>query len=117
MKAIKYCIINANLYWKYPINIFLLFLTKSEREGIIDQFHVGICGGHYAWRATTYKILRTGFYWPTLFAQVGEKVRSYTQCQMFAGMQRLATFPLVPREKKNKCTSEQAQMPLEIIHV
>lgn len=76
LKAIKYCIINANLYWKDPLNILLLFLIESETEGIIDQSHVGICGGHYAWRATTYKILKAGFYLPKLFSQVEAKVRS-----------------------------------------
>lgn len=48
LKAIKYCIINENLYWKDPLNILLLFLIESETKGIIDQFHVGIFGGNYA---------------------------------------------------------------------
>lgn len=74
----------------------LLCLTGSETEGIIDQFHAGFCGGHYAWRETTYKILRGGFYWPTLLLQVGAKVRGYVPCQMFASKQKLATLPLVP---------------------
>ena len=84
------------MYWKDPLNILLLCLTESYFEGIIDQFHVGICGRHYAWRETTYKILRVGLYWPTLFSQVGSKVRACVPCQMFAGKQKLATLPLVP---------------------
>jgi len=74
----------------------LLCLTELETEGIIDQFHIGFCGGHYAWRATTYKILRGGFYWPRLLLQVGAKVRGCFPCQMFAGKQKLAALPLVP---------------------
>ena len=81
---------------KDPLNILLLCLTESETEGIIEQFHARICGGNYAWRATTYKILRARFYWPTMFSQVGAKVRSYIPCQMFVGKQKLATLPLVP---------------------
>lgn len=96
VEAIKYCIINENLYWKDPLNVLFLFLTESETKGIIDQFHAGIYGGHYASKATTYKVLRAGFYWPTLFAQVGENVRGCTQCQMFVGKQKLALLPLVP---------------------
>ena len=61
LKSIKYYIINANLYWKVPLNILLLCLKESEIEGIIDQFHTGFCGGHYAWRETTYKILSEDF--------------------------------------------------------
>jgi len=85
LKAAKYCIINANLYYKDPLSILLLCLTELETEGIIDQFHIGFCGGHYAWRATTYKILRGGFYWQTLFLQVGAKARGCVPCQMFTG--------------------------------
>lgn len=96
MKTVKYYIINANLYWKDPLNILLLCLKISEIEGIIDQFHIGFCGGHYSWREIAYKILRAGFYWPTLFLQVGEKVRSCVPCQMFAGKQKLAALPLIP---------------------
>jgi len=36
------------------------------------------------------------FYWPTFFLQVGEKVRGYVPCQMFAGKKKLAAPPLVP---------------------
>ena len=71
-------------------------MTESETEGIIDQFHAGICGRHYALRETTYKILRVGFYWPTLFSQVGAKVRACVLCQMFAGKKKLVALPLVP---------------------
>jgi len=39
LKAIKYCIVNENLYWKESLINFT--------EGIIDQFHATICGGHY----------------------------------------------------------------------
>ena len=40
--------------------ILLFFLIENEIEGIIDEFHARICGGHYAWRATAHKILRDG---------------------------------------------------------
>lgn len=96
LKAVKYCIINSNLYHKVPLNILLLYLTESETEGIIDQFHTGFCGGHYAWREKIYKILRAIFYWPTLFLQVGAKVRSCVPCQRFASKQKLAALPLIP---------------------
>lgn len=76
----KYCIINGNLYWKDPLNIILVCLTKSETNVVIKQFHEGICGGHYSLKATTYKIPREGFYWQKLFTQFGEKVRICIPC-------------------------------------
>jgi hypothetical protein len=67
LQAIKYCIIDEKIYWKDPLGILLNCIVEEETEGIIDEFHKGICGGHHAWRATTYKILRVGYYWPKLF--------------------------------------------------
>ena len=56
--AIKYCIIDGKLCWKDPLGFLLCCLIESKTKGVIDEFHEGICGGHHAWRATTYKILR-----------------------------------------------------------
>jgi len=46
-QVIKYCIVDAKLYWKDPLGLLLNFLTKSEIEGVIDEFHKEICGGNH----------------------------------------------------------------------
>jgi hypothetical protein len=96
LKAVKYCIINEQLYWRDPLGFLLTCLIESETENVIDEFHKGIYGGHHAWRATTYKILREGYYWPNLFADVSAKVRACKECQFFVGRQYLPSLPLVP---------------------
>jgi hypothetical protein len=47
LQAIKYCIVNENIYWKYPLVIFLNFIVEDGSVGIIDKFHKGIYGGHH----------------------------------------------------------------------
>ena len=74
LHAINHCIIDAKLYWKDPLGFLLRFLVETETEGFMDEFHVGVCGGHHVWRATAYKILRVGCYWPKLFIEVNTKV-------------------------------------------
>jgi hypothetical protein len=96
LHAIKYCINDAKLYWKDPLGFLLCCLTELETEGIIDEFHKGICGGHHAWRATTYKILRVGYYWPKLFTDVNARVRACNSCQLFVGKKNLLALPLIP---------------------
>ena len=61
------------------------FPTEEEIEGIIIEFHKGVCGGHHAWRSTTYNILRAGYYWPSLFSDVNGLVRSCVEFQMLVG--------------------------------
>jgi hypothetical protein len=94
LQAIKYCILDGKLYWKDPLGFLLSFLTESETEGVIDEFHKGICGGHHGWRETTYKILRACYYWPKLFTDVNPRVRAWIQCQLFVGKKNLPSLPL-----------------------
>lgn len=76
LKAIKYFILDDQLYWKDPRSILLTCITKEQTGEIIDELHKGICRGHQAWRDTMYKILRAGYYWPTLFQEANSQVRA-----------------------------------------
>ena len=71
-------------------------VVEGEIEDIVNEFHKGVCGGHHAWRATAYKILRVGYYWPTLFTEVNRRVRACVECQLFAGKWKLSPLPLKP---------------------
>jgi hypothetical protein len=95
LHTVKYCISENQLYWKDPLGFLLVCLVESETPRVIEEFHEGICGGHHAWRATAYNILRAGYYWPKLFSNVNAKVRAYYSCQIFVGKQKLPALPLV----------------------
>jgi hypothetical protein len=96
LKALKYCILDGNLYWKDVGGIFLNCLLKDEADKALQDFHEGDCGGHLSWKTTANKILRAGFYWPTLFADVHKKVTSCHKCQVFEGKRKLFPLPLKP---------------------
>jgi hypothetical protein len=96
LKALKFCILEGNLYWKDPTGILLNCLLKDEADKVLQEFHTGECGGHLNWNVTANKILRARFYWPTLFADVHQKVTSCHQCQLFEGKRKLLPLPLKP---------------------
>jgi hypothetical protein len=60
------------------------------------EFHDSLCGGHHFWKTTACKILRVGYYWPTLFTDVRIKVRAYIKFQKFSGKKKLKSLPLKP---------------------
>jgi len=62
----------------------------------MQQFHSNICGGHHYWKTTTHKILRAGYYRPTLFSDVFSFVESCDGCYRFTGRQQLKSLPLKP---------------------
>eukprot|EP00253_Pinus_taeda_P014023 PITA_14023 len=98
LKAAKFCIIKSALYWKDPGGILLNCLVKEEAKTAVEDFHKGDCGGHLFWKTTTNKILRAGFYWPSLFSDVYKAVKSCHECQNFQGKQKLQPLPLKPIE-------------------
>lgn len=71
-------------------------VNPEQAENITEEVHRRDCGGHLFLKATTYKILRAGFYWPTLFNDVFSKARAYEECQKFAGKLKVQSLPLKP---------------------
>lgn len=98
LKAAKFCILNSALYWKDPGGILLNRLVEEEAKKSMEDFHGGECGGHLFWKSTTNKILRAGYYWPTLFVDVHKMVKHCHKCQIFEGKQKLQPLPLKPIE-------------------
>jgi hypothetical protein len=61
LKAIKYCLIDQVLYWKYPLGFHLRCLVPQDSQRAIPDFHDSLCGGHHFWRTIAYKILKNGY--------------------------------------------------------
>lgn len=95
LKAVKYCIItNDQIFWKDPRGILLKCVDEKEVEQLIIEFHKGDCGGHHFWKSTTYKILRVGYYWPSLFSDVFTK--EHVLNANYLSKKNLKSLPLQP---------------------
>lgn len=80
LKAIKYCILDQFLFQKDPRGILLNCVEEGEAQRIMIEMHKGAYDGHHYWKAIAYKILRSRYYWPTLFSDVFAKVRACMEC-------------------------------------
>ena len=96
LKSSRYYIINGFLDWKDPRCILLNCWLETEVKRKINEFHKKDCGGHLYWNTTTYKLLRAGFYWPTLFSDAYKEISTCHECQIFEGKRKLKPLPLVP---------------------
>jgi hypothetical protein len=67
LRSVKYHIIDQILFWKDPHGILLRCVDEKEAKQFFCDLHHGVCGGHHHWKATSFKILRAGYYWPILF--------------------------------------------------
>eukprot|EP00253_Pinus_taeda_P025104 PITA_25104 len=84
------------LGWRNPEGIVLRCVDEIESKKLVSEFHSGFYGGHYAAKTTAHKILRAGYYWPSIFSDVNKFVRCCQACQLFTGKQKLAALPLQP---------------------
>ena len=96
LKAVNFYILDEVLYWKNYIGILLKCLLEDYADKIMHEFHEGECGGHLYWKTTANKILRAGFYWPTLFLDIHKLVVTCHKCQIFEGKRKLMPLPLPP---------------------
>lgn len=71
-------------------------MVEEESKKVIKEFHKGDYGGHHYWKATINKILRAGFYWPTIFSDTYREVASCHECQIFDGKKKMRPLPLKP---------------------
>jgi len=57
------------------------YVREDEMPDILKACHDEPCGGHFADKRTTYKILSFGYYWPSLFKDAKQYVRRCDSCQ------------------------------------
>jgi len=94
LKASKYVRINAGLGWRNPDGIILRCVNSEESKMLMSELNDGYCGGHYAHMTTASKIMRSGYYWPTIYTDVYQHVRTCRNCQFFVGRPKLPALPL-----------------------
>jgi hypothetical protein len=58
------------------------------------DLHDGPADGHFVGNTTAHKILRDGYYWPTLFKDSHTYDRNCKTCQVSAGREKREVFPL-----------------------
>lgn len=78
-----YPIVNDTLYRRGVDSILRRCLTHNKAEKVLNDFHGGACGGHLFEMAIAQKILRVGYYWPSIFKDGVEAVKRCHPCQVF----------------------------------
>ena len=93
-KAAQYVIYDGILY-KRGFNRPLLRCVAGVRcEYIMREVHEGICGNHSGGASLAHKILRQGYYWPTLHKDAHAFARACDSCQRFSNTNKSPAVPL-----------------------
>jgi hypothetical protein len=95
-QARHYIILGDTLYRRGIDSIFRRCLTFDEAEKALNDCHSGACGGHMSGYATAQKILRAGYFWPSLFHDCITVVQKCHAYQTYNQKIRLHPAPLHP---------------------
>jgi hypothetical protein len=92
----QYHLINYVLFRVNYDGVLLICIEHDDAEKVLKELHDGPVGGHFVRETTTHKILRVGYYWPTLFRDAHAYARKCKSCQVSTGREKRAAIPLQP---------------------
>jgi len=118
----RYTIKGRGLFRRGFSRPLLTCVASEDGAKLMSELHEGICGSHIGGRALSHKILRAGYYWPTLRQDCHDFTKKCPQCQRHSNLHRappenlhslstpwpfhtwgidiLGLFPLAARQRK-----------------
>ena len=84
----------GSLYKRRFYAPFLKCIAGEDTEYVLREVHEGICGNHIGARTLAGKVLRQGYYWPTMLKDATDLVKKCRICQEHAKISRLPAEPL-----------------------
>ncbi|XP_020206374.1 uncharacterized protein LOC109791485 [Cajanus cajan] len=80
-QAARYSVVSGEFYRRGFSTPLLKCLDSTQADYVLREVHEGICGSHSGGRTLAAKVLRAGYYWPTLKTDCAEFVKRCVQCQ------------------------------------
>ncbi|GKV48579.1 hypothetical protein SLEP1_g55379 [Rubroshorea leprosula] len=83
-RAAHFTLIDNQLYKRAASMPLLCYLTPYEAEYAVREVHEGVCGTHIGGKTLARKLLRHGYYWPTMVEDAQNYVKKCLTCQFNA---------------------------------
>ena len=90
----RFTIHKGHLYKRGFFAPILKCIEGRDADYVLKEVHEGVCGNHIGARALAGKVLRQGYYWPTILRDTTELVRKCKICQEQAKISHLPSEPL-----------------------
>ena len=79
-RAARFMILNDTLYKRGFSMPYLRCVNEEEAKYILEEIHEGIYEDHVGPRSLISKVIRTGYFWPTLQKDAKEFVKKCDKC-------------------------------------
>ena len=88
-RSARFTIHQGALYERGFFTPILKCIAKEDADYMLREVHEGVCGNHIEAQALAGKVLRQGYYWPTMLRDATELVRKSKVCQEHAKVSHL----------------------------
>ena len=88
VQASRFLLIRYVLYKRGFSRLYLRCLSHDEADYMMREVHEGICGNHSGARSIARKLIRVGYYWPTMLKDAQAYVKTCDKCQRFSNLIR-----------------------------
>ncbi|GJT41458.1 reverse transcriptase domain-containing protein [Tanacetum coccineum] len=95
-KAARYAMINGTLYKKSFLGPWLRCVGPLQANYVLREIHEGSCSMHSGPRSVVAKVIRTGYYWPTMHMDARNLIRECNDCQIHRPVPRNPQQNLTP---------------------
>ncbi|XP_071687906.1 uncharacterized protein [Rutidosis leptorrhynchoides] len=95
-QAPMYIIQNDILYRNSYCGPMMRCVGPIEGKMIIDEVHNGSCAMHSCYKTIAAKIMRMGYFWPSLYRYVTKIVKRCKSCQRHAPQNRMPRHDMIP---------------------
>ena len=88
VQAARFILIKDVLYKKGFSRPYLRCLVPKEADYVMREVHEGVRRNHSRSRLLVHKLIRAGYYWPTMQRDVHAYVKASDKCQRFGNLIR-----------------------------
>uniref|UniRef100_A0A2N9EFP7 Uncharacterized protein n=1 Tax=Fagus sylvatica TaxID=28930 RepID=A0A2N9EFP7_FAGSY len=85
-RSTRFTLIQGVLYKRDFSLPYLRCLDEAEADYVMREVHEGICDNHSGARSLVHKLVRAGYYWPTMQKDAVSYVRACDKCQRFGNL-------------------------------
>ena len=85
-RAFSFTLVEGTLYKRGLITPLIKCLGPNETQEVLFEVHDDICGQHLGAKALVKKVLRAGYFWPTMMKDTKDYVNMCDKCQRHGDM-------------------------------
>ena len=89
-RAARFMVLNDELYKRDFSQLYLRCIEEEEAKYVLEEVHGGIYDDHMGAKSFVRKVIRAGYFWPTMQQDAADFVKKCDSCQRYRNVQRVS---------------------------